>query len=81
MDYQASLSMGVLQARILKWVATPSSRGSANAQIKLRSTVLQADFFRGEAPNKLFGQYSTLSLSTYVPTLLIFIDILLLILS
>ena len=30
MDYspQASLSMGILQARILKWVAMPSSRGS-----------------------------------------------------
>ena len=31
MDYvacQASLSMGILQARILEWVAMPSSRGS-----------------------------------------------------
>ena len=26
---QASLSMGILQARILEWVAMPSSRGSS----------------------------------------------------
>ena len=26
--HQASLSMGTLQARILEWVAMPSSRGS-----------------------------------------------------
>ena len=26
--YQAPLSMGILQARILEWVAMPSSRGS-----------------------------------------------------
>ena len=26
---QAPLSMGILQARILKWVAMPSSRGSS----------------------------------------------------
>ena len=26
---QALLSMGILQARILKWIATPSSRGSS----------------------------------------------------
>ena len=27
--YQASLSMGILQARILDWVAMPSSKGSS----------------------------------------------------
>ena len=27
--HQASLSMGILQARILEWVAMPSSRGSS----------------------------------------------------
>ena len=28
-SYQASLSMGILQARVLEWVAMPSSRGSS----------------------------------------------------
>ena len=28
-DPQAPLSMGILQARILEWVAMPSSRGSS----------------------------------------------------
>ena len=30
--HQAPLSMGILQARILKWVATPSSRGSSQTR-------------------------------------------------
>ena len=30
--YQAPLSMGILQARILEWVAMPSSRGSFRPQ-------------------------------------------------
>ena len=30
--WQAPLSMGVLQARILEWVAMPSSRGSSQAR-------------------------------------------------
>ena len=29
---QASLSMGIFQARIMEWVAMPSSRGSSPAQ-------------------------------------------------
>ena len=44
---------GILQARILEWVATPSSRGSSPPKIKLASTALQADSYRwatGEAP-------------------------------
>ena len=32
---QASLSMGILQARILEWVAMPSSRGSSQPRIEL----------------------------------------------
>ena len=27
--HQAALSMGILQARLLEWVVTPSSRGSS----------------------------------------------------
>ena len=38
---QASLSMGILQARILEWVAMPSSRGSSDPGIKHRSPALQ----------------------------------------
>ena len=30
--HQASLSIGILQARILEWVAVPSSRGSSGAR-------------------------------------------------
>ena len=34
---------GILQARILEWVAMPSSRGSSLPKIILASTALQAD--------------------------------------
>ena len=33
---QAPLSMGILQARILEWVAMPSSRGSSQARDRTR---------------------------------------------
>ena len=32
--HQAPLSMGILQARILEWVATPSSRGSSQPRTR-----------------------------------------------
>ena len=35
---------GVLQARILEWVAMPSSRRSSQPEIKTKSPTLQADF-------------------------------------
>ena len=34
---------GILQARILEWVAIPSSRGSSQARVEPRSPALQAD--------------------------------------
>ena len=34
---------GILQARILEWVAFPFSRGSSNLEIVPRSPILQAD--------------------------------------
>jgi len=34
---------GILQARILKWVAIPFSRESSDPRIKLESPTLQAD--------------------------------------
>ena len=42
--YQAPLSMGILQARTLEWVAMPTSRGSSNPGIEPRSLALKADF-------------------------------------
>ena len=43
--HQAPLSLGILQARILEWLAMPSSRGSSQP----RSPALQKDF---EPPGK-----------------------------
>ena len=45
---QAPLSMGILQARILEWVAMSSSRGSSQH----RSPELQADSLLSEPPEK-----------------------------
>ena len=41
--YQAPLSMGILQARTLEWVAIPSSRGSSHPGIEPRSPAVQPD--------------------------------------
>ena len=63
---QAPLSMGILQARILDWVAMPSSREDsppglmpcppsgliANPGIKLGSPALQEDSLPAELPGK-----------------------------
>ena len=43
---------GILQARILEWVAVPFSRGSSNPGIKPRSPALQADSLPAEPPGK-----------------------------
>ena len=43
---------GILQARILEWVAFPFSRGFSNPGIKPRSPSLQADFL----PTELWGK-------------------------
>ena len=42
----------ILQARILEWVAMPSSRGSSNPGIKPRSPALQADSLPAEPQGK-----------------------------
>ena len=44
--------MGILQARILEWVAMPSSRGLSNPGIKPRSPALPADSLPSEPPGK-----------------------------
>ena len=41
---------GILQARILEWVAMPSSRGSSQPRDELRSPTLQAESFLSELP-------------------------------
>ena len=43
---------GNLQARILEWVAMPSSRRLPNSGIKPRSPTLQADSFLSQPPGK-----------------------------
>ena len=45
---QAPLSMGILQARILGWVAMPSSRDLPNPGIESRSPALQVDSLPAE---------------------------------
>ena len=49
---QAPLSLGILQARILEWVAIPFSRGSSNPGIEPRSPVLQVDSLPAKPPGK-----------------------------
>ena len=48
----APLSTGILQARILEWVAMPCSRGYFWPGIKPRSPSLQADSLPSETPGK-----------------------------
>ena len=43
---------GLLQARILEWVAFPFSRGSSQPGIEPRSPTLQANFLPSELPGK-----------------------------
>ena len=43
---------GILQARILQWVAIPFSRGSSQPKIKSRSPELQADSLPSKQPGK-----------------------------
>ena len=45
--------MGILQARILVWVAMSSSRGSSQPRDEPRSPTLQADYLQTETQGKL----------------------------
>ena len=49
---QTPLSVGILQARMLEWVAMSSSRGSSNLGIKPRSHALQTDSLPSVPPGK-----------------------------
>ena len=59
MDYTV---YGILQARILEWVAVPFSRGSPNPEIEPRSPALQVDSLpaepQGEPKNTGVGSLS-----------------------
>ena len=48
--HQALLSMGILQARILEWVAISSSRGSSQPRTEPRSLILQTYDLLSEPP-------------------------------
>ena len=53
MDYQAPLSMGILQTRILEWVAMPSSRGFSQTRDWTQvSPTMQVDSLSSEPPGK-----------------------------
>ena len=43
---------GILQARILEWVAIPFSRGSFRPRIKPEASILQADSLPSEPPGE-----------------------------
>ena len=43
--HQASLSMRILQARILEWVAMPSSRGSSQPRDQIQVSHIVGGFF------------------------------------
>ena len=49
---QAPLSMGILQTRMLEWVAMPSSRESSNPGMESRSPALQVVSLLSEPPGK-----------------------------
>ena len=46
---------GILQSRILEWVAVPFSRDLPNPEIKPRSPTLQADSLPAEPPGRTYG--------------------------
>ena len=45
-------TMGIVQVRILEWVAMPSSNGSSQPRIKPRFLTLQVDSLPTETPGK-----------------------------
>ena len=55
--HQAPLSMGILQARVLEWVAMPSSRGSSQSKNQTRVSCFAGGLFNSwatrEAPSCL----------------------------
>ena len=54
--HQAPLSMGILQARILEWVAMPSSRGSSGLRDQPRISLCLLNWQVGSLPLVLPGK-------------------------
>ena len=50
--HQPPLSLGILQARLLEWVAIPSSRESSHPGLEPKSPALQEDSLLSEPPGK-----------------------------
>ena len=50
--HQAPLPMGILQARILEWVAMASSRGSSQLRAQTQVSCIAGEFFTSEPPGK-----------------------------
>ena len=55
---------GILQARILEWVAMPSSRGSSRPRDEPASPALQADSLLSEPPGKQWNERLTVMLTS-----------------
>ena len=68
---QAPLSIGILQARTLKWVAMFSSRESSQPRIEPRSLALQADSLPSEPPGKPFAHHNMLQISAHIHNTLV----------
>ena len=56
---QAPLSMGILQARILEWVAIPFSRGSSGLRDRTHISCIAGRFFTTEPQGKPLFNYTT----------------------
>ena len=52
---QAPLSVGILQARILEWVAMPSSRGSSRPRDQTLVSCTAGRFFTAEPPGQVLA--------------------------
>ena len=50
--HQAPLSMGILQARVLEWIAMPSSRGSSQPRDQTQVSHIAGGFFTTWATRK-----------------------------
>ena len=59
---------GVLQARILKWVVIPFSRGSSWPRDQTRSPTLQADSLLSEPPGKPKVKYKRAEQGVVIPS-------------
>ena len=65
--HQGPLSMGILQTRILEWVAMPSSRGSSQPRDRTQVSCIAGGFFAIWANFRLFCNSTPMVASTYLP--------------